>query len=54
LKKQFKDQKDVEKDIELLTSQVDRCNEILKRLSLNANEEDDFIDEDLSSKRLFR
>jgi two-component system sensor histidine kinase RegB len=50
LKKQFKDQKDVEKDIELLTSQVDRCNEILKRLSLNANEEDDFIDEDLSIK----
>jgi two-component system sensor histidine kinase RegB len=50
LKKQFKDQKDVEKDIELLTSQVDRCNEILKRLSLNANDEDDFIDEDLSVK----
>ncbi|MDA8791091.1 ActS/PrrB/RegB family redox-sensitive histidine kinase [Candidatus Pelagibacter bacterium] len=50
LKKQFKDQKDVEKDIELLTSQVDRCNEILKRLSINANEEDDFIDEDLSVK----
>jgi two-component system sensor histidine kinase RegB len=50
LKKQFKDQKDAEKDIELLTSQVDRCNEILKRLSLNANEEDDFIDEDLSVK----
>jgi two-component system sensor histidine kinase RegB len=50
LKKQFKNQKDVEKDIELLTSQVDRCNEILKRLSLNANEEDDFIDEDLSVK----
>jgi two-component system sensor histidine kinase RegB len=50
LKKQFKDQKDVEKDIELLTSQVDRCNEILKKLSLNANEEDDFIDEDLSVK----
>jgi two-component system sensor histidine kinase RegB len=50
LKKQFKNQKDVEKDIELLTSQVDRCNEILKRLSLNTNEEDDFIDEDLSVK----
>jgi two-component system sensor histidine kinase RegB len=50
LKKQFKDQKDVEKDIELLTSQVDRCNDILKRLSLNADEEDDFIDEDLSVK----
>ncbi|MDC0631466.1 ActS/PrrB/RegB family redox-sensitive histidine kinase [Candidatus Pelagibacter sp.] len=50
LKKQFKGQKDVEKDIELLTSQIDRCNEILKRLSLNTNEEDDFIDEDLSVK----
>jgi len=50
LKKQFKDQKDVEKDIELLTSQVDRCNEILKKLSINGNEEDDFIDEDLSVK----
>jgi two-component system sensor histidine kinase RegB len=50
LKKQFKDQKDVEKDIELLTSQIDRCNEILKRLSLNANEEDDFFDEDSSVK----
>jgi two-component system sensor histidine kinase RegB len=50
LNKQFKGQKDVEKDIELLTSQVDRCNEILKKLSLNANEEDDFIDEDLSVK----
>ena len=50
LKKQFKDQKDIEKDIELLTSQVERCNEILKRLSLNANEEDDFIDEDLTMK----
>ena len=33
-------------DIKLLSSQVERCNEILKRLSLNPNEEDDFIDED--------
>ena len=33
-------------DIELLSSQVERCNQILKRLSLNPNEEDDFIDED--------
>ena len=50
LKKQLKDQKDVENDIELLTSQVDRCNEILKKLSLNTNAEDDFIDEDLTVK----
>jgi two-component system sensor histidine kinase RegB len=37
-------------DINLLSSQVERCNEILKRLSLNPNEEDEFIDEDLSMK----
>ena len=50
LKKQFKGQNDVKKDIELLSSQVERCNQILKKLSLNPNEEDDFIDEDLSIK----
>ncbi len=48
LAKQFKGKKDIEKDIELLTSQVERCNEILKRLSLNPVEEDDFIDNDIS------
>ena len=37
-------------DIELLGSQVERCNQILKRLSLNPIEEDDFIDEDLTMK----
>jgi len=42
--KQFKGQEDIEKDIKLLSSQVERCNEILKRLSLNPVEEDDFID----------
>jgi len=50
LKKQFIGHKEVEKDIALLSSQVERCNQILKKLSLNANEEDDFIDEDLSIK----
>ena len=50
LSKQLKDQKEVIQDIELLSSQVERCNEILKRLSLNPNEEDDFIDEDLTMK----
>jgi|TARA_B100001057_G_scaffold171644_1_gene172455 two-component system sensor histidine kinase RegB len=50
LAKQFKDQKEVKKDIELLSSQVERCNEILKRLSLNPVEEDDFIDKDLIMK----
>ena len=46
--KQFKGQKDIEKDIELLNSQVDRCNEILKRLTLNPVEEDEFIDKDIN------
>jgi two-component system sensor histidine kinase RegB len=50
LKDQLKDQKEVAQDIELLSSQVERCNQILKRLSLNPNEEDDFIDEDLTMK----
>ena len=50
LVKQFKGQKDIEKDIELLSSQVERCNEILKRLSLNPVEEDNFIDKDLAMK----
>ena len=50
LMKQFKDQKDIKKDIELLSSQVERCNQILKRLSLNPVEEDDFIDKDLSMR----
>jgi two-component system, sensor histidine kinase RegB len=48
LTKQFKGQKEVEKDIELLSSQVERCNEILKRLTLNPIEEDVFIDKDIS------
>ena len=47
LARQFKGKKELEKDIELLSSQVQRCNEILKRLSLNPVEEDDFIDKNL-------
>ncbi len=48
LAKQLENNKEFEKDIELLNSQVERCNEILKRLSLNPVEEDDFIDKDLT------
>ena len=50
LLKQLKDNKDLIQDIELLQSQVERCNQILKRLSLNPRQEDDFIDEDLSMR----
>ena len=48
--KQFKGNLEVEKDIELLASQVERCNQILKRLTLNPVEEDIFIDKDLTMK----
>ena len=47
---QFKDKKDVIQDIELLSSQVERCNQILKKLYMNPTVEDDFIDEDLNIK----
>jgi len=48
LAKQLENNKEFKKDLELLNSQVERCNEILKRLSLNPVEEDEFIDKDLS------
>ncbi len=50
LSNQLKGQKDFTKDIELLSNQVQRCEEILKRLSLNPVEEDNFIEKDLSIK----
>jgi len=48
LLKQFKDGDEIKKDINLLVSQIDRCSEILKKLTLNPTIEDDFIDRDLS------
>ena len=48
LLEQFKDNKDVKKDIKLLSSQIERCSEILKKLTLNPVIEDDFIDGDLT------
>ena len=54
LKKQFDGQKEISKDIELLSSQIDRCNEILKRLSLNPIEEDEFIDKDISIREYLK
>ncbi len=46
LKDQFKGQNEIAKDIDLLSSQVDRCIGILKKLSLDPIEEDIFIDKD--------
>ena len=48
LLKQFQGDIEVKKDIELLVSQIDRCGDILKKLTLNPIIEDDFIDRDLS------
>ena len=48
--KQFKGNRDVDKDIQLLSSQVDRCNKILKSLTLDPVKEDIFIDKDISMR----
>ena len=48
LLKQFKNNVEVKKDIDLLVSQIERCSEILKKLTLNPIIEDDFIDRDLT------
>ena len=45
---QFKDNHEVKKDIELLVSQIERCSEILKKLTLNPTIEDEFIARDLT------
>jgi len=48
LQKEFGDNEKIKKDIELLVSQSARCREILKKLSLNPNIEDEFINSNLS------
>ena len=50
LLEQFKDNEDVKKDIELLSGQLERCSDILKKLTLNPVIEDDFIDSDFKDK----
>ena len=45
---QLKDKKEFTKDLELLVNQVERCSQILKKLSLNPGVEDDFIDKECS------
>ena len=47
---QFKEDRILIKDIELLVSQINRCNDILKKLTLNPTVEDDFLDGDVSMK----
>jgi len=54
LKDQLRERKDLTQDINLLSSQVERCNQILKKLSLNPNEEDDFIDENFTMRDILK
>ena len=48
LQKEFGNNHKIRKDLDLLISQSNRCREILKKLSLNPNIEDGFIDSNLS------
>ena len=48
LSKSLKGNKDIEKDMILLNQQVERCNQILKKLTLNPDIDDEFIDYDLT------
>ena len=48
LLKQFKENDEIKKDLDLLNSQIERCGEILKKLTLNPTIEDNFIDSDLT------
>ena len=48
LSKQFKDNVEIKRDVDLLASQIDRCSEILKKLTLNPTIEDDFINQNMT------
>ena len=48
LQKEFGDNKKIKKDLDLLISQSIRCNEILKKLSLNPIIEDEFVNSSAS------
>ena len=48
LYKSLQGNKDLEKDIILLNEQVERCNQILKKLSINPNIDDEFIEYELT------
>ena len=48
LQKEFGNNKKIKNDLELLVSQSNRCSEILKKLTLNPNIEDEFFDNEIS------
>ena len=48
LLEQFKDDINVKKDLDLLVSQIQRCNQILRKLTLNPITKDDFINRNVT------
>ncbi len=50
LKKELKNYKTVQNDLDLLISQSNRCSDILKKLTLNPKVEDKFLDSEFSMK----
>ena len=48
IQKEFGNNRKISKDLDLLVSQSNRCREILKKLSLNPNVEDDFLNINIS------
>ena len=48
LQKELGENSKIKKDLDLLVSQSNRCSEILKKLTLNPNIEDEFIDSNLT------
>ena len=48
MQKDYKNDSKISKDLELLVSQSNRCSEILKKLSLNPNVNDEFLNKDLT------
>ncbi len=50
LHKEYKNEKNLVKDLNLLSSQIDRCTDILKKLSMNPNTDDEFLDQNITLK----
>ena len=48
LQKEFGNNDKIKKDLDLLVSQSSRCREILKKLTLNPNVKDEFINSEVS------
>ena len=48
LQKDFKDNKKLKKELDLLVSQSNRCSDILKKLSLNPKIEDEFLNTNIN------